>query len=180
MDKPDMPAVASPDNAWSQDAGVVPAPTPTQTAATSQTVVQAGAAPTISANAAIAEANRAVALRVSRAINSGEDTLTIELHPAELGHVAVHIAFHGSGVEVQMVVGRQETFQAFSQDRAALEQQFSQAGIDLGAGGLDLRYSQTPEPKQAYGSGSLQAEAGLSEAQASNIFSSDNLVNIVA
>ncbi len=128
----------------------------------------------------MAEANRAVALRVSRAIASGEDTLTIELHPAELGHVAVHLAFHDSGVQVQMVVGRQETFQAFSQDRAALEQQFSQAGIDLGAGGLDLRYSQTPEPRQAYASGSSSPEAGSSQAQTSNIFSSDNLVNIVA
>jgi flagellar hook-length control protein FliK len=133
-------------------------------------------------SAATAGANRAVALRISRAIASGEDTLTIDLHPAELGHVAVKLAFHGNSVDVQMVVGRQETFQAFNQDRAALEQQFSQAGINLGSGGLDLRYSQTPTtvPEQTGFSGSLQSDDGASDPQARTIFLGDNLVNIIA
>jgi hypothetical protein len=137
---------------------------------------------TASAGSAMAEANRAVALRVSRAIRSGQDTLTIELHPAELGHVAVRIAFHGNGVDVRMVVSRQETFQAFTQDRAALEQQFSQAGIDLGAGGLDLRYSRTPPPEawSAYPSRPTREDGELNERESRAIILGDNLVNIVA
>lgn len=135
-----------------------------------------------SANTAMADTNRAVALRVSRAIRSGEDTLTIELHPAELGHVAVHIAFHANGVDVQMFVGREETYKAFSQDRAALEQQFSQAGIDLGAGGLDLRHNPTPapEPKQTWTPASPEPSDGGGETEARTVFLGDNLVNIVA
>ena len=182
--KPDTIEIVPSDDSAPQMNGVTPnagpmqPPPPIQTDTTGQTIPAAPA----SAGGAMAEANRAVALRVSRAIRSGEDTLTIELHPAELGHVAVRIAFHGSGVDVQMVVGRQETFQAFSQDRAALEQQFSQAGIDLGAGGLDLRYSQTPtqEPKQAWGSGSHRSGDGLSETDTRTVLLGDNLVNIVA
>jgi hypothetical protein len=137
---------------------------------------------TASAVTAMSEANRAVALRVSHAIRSGQETLTIELHPAELGHVAVHLAFHGDSVDVRMVVGRQETFQAFSQDRAALEQQFSQAGIDLGTGGLDLRYSQTPapEPRQASASGPPREGGEPSERESRAVILGDNLVNIVA
>ncbi len=135
-----------------------------------------------SANTAMADANRAVALRVSRAIRSGEDTLTIELHPAELGHVAVHIAFHANGVDVQMLVGREETYRAFNQDRAALEQQFSQAGIDLGSGGLDLRHNRTSgsDAKQTWTPASPQQGDGSGEANMRAVFLGDNLVNIVA
>ncbi len=135
-----------------------------------------------SANTAMADANRAVALRISRAIRSGEDTLTIELHPAELGHVAVHIAFHANGVDVQMLVGREETYRAFNQDRAALEQQFSQAGIDLGSGGLDLRHNRTSgsDAKQTWTPASPQQGDGSGEANMRAVFLGDNLVNIVA
>ncbi len=97
----------------------------------------------------MAETQRQVAVRIGKAAKTGEDTLTIELHPADLGHVAVRLAFHATGVDVQMVVARKETYDAFMQDRASMEQQLSQAGIDLGSGGLNLQYgapSDRPAP----------------------------------
>ncbi len=182
--KADTIEIVSSDDSASSINGVTPSAGPMQPppAMQTETIPQSIPAVPASASGAMAEANRAVALRISRAIRSGEDTLTIELHPAELGHVAVRLAFHGNSVDVQMLVGRQETFQAFSQDRAALEQQFSQAGIDLGAGGLDLRYSQTPtqEQKQAWATGSHRSGDGPSETDTRTVLLGDNLVNIVA
>ncbi len=181
IDKPDADAIASPDSSVAQLAALTSNPGLAPIART-ETNLAAMNAPAMSTTTSMAEANRAVALRVSRAIASGEETLTIELHPADLGHVAVHLAFHDTGVEVRMVVSRQETYQAFSQDRAALEQQFSQAGVDLGAGGLDLQYSQTQaqQPKQASAPGLIQPDDGVSETNNSTVFLGDNLVNIVA
>jgi len=85
-----------------------------------------------------------IAVRIAHAAHAGNDTLSVELHPAELGDVTVRLEYHDGGtVSVQMVVNRPETYQAFLHDRAGLEQQFAQAGIDLGNSGLDLRFGQS-------------------------------------
>ena len=173
--------IGSPDAAASGLIGAAPSSDPRQLA-TLETVPQSMPQAGLPSGTAMAEANRAVALRVNRAIRSGQDTLTIELHPAELGHVAVRLAFHGNNVDVRMVVSRQETFQAFSQDRAALEQQFSQAGINLGSGGLDLRYGQPPAPeaRQPVATGSPQMKDEPAELAPRPVLLGDNQINIVA
>jgi flagellar hook-length control protein FliK len=161
-----------------QMAGARPAPGSAATDASASATApgQSGAS-----QSAIAAAGRAVALRLNRAIRNGEETLTVELHPAELGHVAVKLAFHASGVDVQMVLDRQETFQAFTQDRGSLEQQFAQAGIDLGNGGLDLRFGQGGQSGSERGSGMSSSPAATVAAPAeSQSILLDGLVNIVA
>lgn len=83
-----------------------------------------------------------LAVRIAGAVSDGSSTVTVELHPAELGKVEVHLTFHTDGVDVKMNVARPETFESLNRKRASLEQQLAQAGIDLGGGGLDLRYGQ--------------------------------------
>jgi flagellar hook-length control protein FliK len=88
------------------------------------------------------DAGEQVAIHIARAQSNGAKTITIDLHPAELGRVEVRLAFQSDGLSVRMTVERQETFEAFSRDRGGLEQQLAQAGVDLGGGGLDLRLGQ--------------------------------------
>ena len=88
------------------------------------------------------ETGEPVAIRIARAARDGDKTLTMELHPADLGRVEVRLSFHANGVGVQMTLDKPETFEAFSRNRAGLEQQLAQAGINLGDGGLDLRLGQ--------------------------------------
>jgi flagellar hook-length control protein FliK len=83
-----------------------------------------------------------VAIHVAQSLNEGTRTVTVELHPAELGRVEIHLSFHSDGMNVRMTVDRPETFEALSHDRGGLQQQLTQAGVDLGGGGLDLRLGQ--------------------------------------
>ena len=61
----------------------------------------------------------------------------------------VRLSFHTNGVGVQMTLDRPETFDAFSRNRADLEQQLAQAGVTLGDGGLDLRLGQQSNQQES-------------------------------
>jgi flagellar hook-length control protein FliK len=108
------------------------------------------ATPPFAGAAALAEARDTVALRVAHAAQDGVQTISIDLHPAELGHVGIELSFHDGGVSVQMTLARHETYEAFSRDRVALEQQLAQAGLSLGSGGLDLRFGQKQDQQPAF------------------------------
>ena len=94
---------------------------------------------------AIAEAGATIAARIGRAVEDGTHVLTVALHPVELGRVEVRLAFHSSGVDVQMTMSRPETYDAFTRNRGAMEQHLSDAGINLASGGLDMRFGQQPD-----------------------------------
>ena len=94
-------------------------------------------------------AGEQIAVHVAKALQDGSKTITVELHPAELGRVEIRLSFQADGLSVRMTVDRQETFDAFSRDRTGLEQQLGQAGVDLGAGGLDLRLGQQSDPSKS-------------------------------
>ncbi len=107
------------------------------------------------------EAGEPVAIRIARAARDGEKSLTMELHPADLGRVEVRLSFHADGVGVQMTLDKPETFEAFSRNRAGLEQQLAQAGINLGDGGLDLRLGQQGgQPGSERRPANLRTQAG--------------------
>lgn len=95
-------------------------------------------------------------MHVAQSLNDGGKTVTIELHPAELGRVEIHFTFHSDGTNVRLTVDRPETFDAFSHDRSGLQQQLAQAGVSLGGGGLDLRLGQQQsEQPGSYSSGRI-------------------------
>jgi flagellar hook-length control protein FliK len=97
-----------------------------------------------------AEAREMVSIRTAHAVQDGVQNVSIDLHPAELGHVGIELSFHAGGVSVQMTLSRQDAYEAFSRDRAALEQQLAQTGINLGSGGLDLRFDQKRDQPPAF------------------------------
>ncbi len=97
-----------------------------------------------------ADAGAQVTVHVAQALASGGKTMTVELHPAELGRVEIRFSFHPEGLTVRMTLDRPETFAAFSRDRAGLEQQLAQAGVDLAGGGLDLRLGQQSDQSNGY------------------------------
>jgi hypothetical protein len=105
---------------------------------------QAAAAPLAWRPHQVTEAGQQIALRAARASAQGVDTVSVDLRPPELGRVELRLTFHEGKVQVTMVAERAETFEALRQDRANLEQQMQQVGLDLGGGGLDLRHGRLP------------------------------------
>lgn len=144
-----------------------------------------GAVLTASPTQALADARDIVAMRIAHGVSTGDQTLSIDLHPAELGHVGVQLSFHDGSVSVQMTISRQDTFDSFSRDRGALEQQLAQAGVNLGSGGLDLRFGQ-PQGQPGFFGQAAPARVAVPRhvaavaAPPSRLRVSDNLLDIVA
>lgn len=127
-----------------------------------------------------------LAARLVRAVHDGQNALSVELHPAELGRIEVNLQFHADGVGVQMTVDRRETFDSFTRDRSGLEQQLSQAGINLGSGGLNLRFgspSGRPMPGErtaSVRSGYVAAAQPVSSSRPASPIRRDGRVDILA
>jgi flagellar hook-length control protein FliK len=143
------------------------------------------ATPPFTGAAALAEARDTVALRVAHAAQDGVQTISIDLHPAELGHVGIELSFHEGGVSVQMTLARHETYEAFARDRGALEQQLAQSGLSLGSGGLDLRFGQRQDQQPAFAGTQVSARVAPPQpAAATNPAAapraSDGRLNIIA
>lgn len=124
-----------------------------------------------------------IAIHVAKALNDGGKTVTVELHPADLGRVEIRFSFHSDGLDVRMTIDRPETFVAFSHDRAGLERQLTQAGVDLGGGGLDLRLGQQPDHPDSYSGGrnpGAQSPAPQTKQTRPVSWTSNGLLNILA
>jgi flagellar hook-length control protein FliK len=149
--KPDDAVTAA--SAFAAASGVAP---PASSAPNAVAAIAGPAMPQVAG-----EAGEPVAVRIARAARDGDQTLTLELHPADLGRVEVRLSFHADGVGVQMTLDKPETFAAFSHNRAGLEQQLAQSGISLGGGGLDLRLGQQGgQPESERRPGNVRASAG--------------------
>lgn len=129
-------------------------------------------------------ATQQVAVHVAQSMNAGGKTVTIELHPAELGRVEIHFSFHSDGTDVRLTVDRPETYDAFSHDRSGLQQQLAQAGVDLGGGGLDLRLGQQqPDQSGSYSGGRtsrVTMPTPQPDASPTTLWVSNSLLDILA
>lgn len=146
-------ATASAVQGQSHDARADPSAPPLVTAGVAGPAAPSAAAtvpPSAPAAPSTGTVTEQVAIHIAQSLNDGARTVTVELHPAELGRVEIHFSFHTDGMSVSMTVDRPETFAALSHDRSGLQQQLTQAGVDLGGGGLDLRLGQQ-QPDQSGG-----------------------------
>jgi flagellar hook-length control protein FliK len=125
-----------------------------------------------------------VAMHVAQSLNDTGKTVTVELHPAELGRVEIHFSFHSDGMNVRLIVDRPETFEAFSHDRSGLQQQLAQAGVNLGGGGLDLRLGQQqPDQSGSHSSGRsprVTLPTAQPDAAPATLWISNSLLDILA
>jgi flagellar hook-length control protein FliK len=133
----------------------------------------------------VAEAGQQIVLRTASAAADKVSTVSVDLRPPELGRVEVRLTFHEGKVQVSMVAERLETYEAFRQDKANIEQQMQQAGFQMGGGGLDLQHGrlprdtqdQAPRPQSLTQTDSEEAET---EATPLSRLTSDSLIDLIA
>lgn len=135
----------------------------------------------------LAEAAPQLALHLAQAAEQGQETVSVDLRPPELGRVELRLTFRDGQVQQVVVTAeRAETFEALRQDRTVLLQQMEQAGLQLGQSGLDLQHGRPPppDPEQAAPRSFRLAEAaedGAAEpAAAPGRPASDSLIDIIA
>jgi len=134
----------------------------------------------------VAEAGQQIVLRTSQAATEGVETISVDLRPPELGRVELRLTFRDGTVQVSMTAERVETYEAFRHDRASLEQQMQQAGLQLGSGGLDLQHGRLPpreggEPERRLAqTAELAADEAGDDALAPLRARSDSLIDLIA
>ncbi len=135
-----------------------------------------------------AEAAPQLVMRVAQAQKDGVDRISVDLRPPELGRVELQMTFRDGMVHVVMRAEQPETFEALRQERHHLEQQMADAGLQLGAGGLDLQQGRLPQPEpeaESRRQGPVLASEGETAVEETSSAgprppASDSLIDIIA
>ncbi len=84
-----------------------------------------------------------VAVHITRAIPQGMDRFSVQLHPAELGGVEIHLDFGKDGrVSALITTERPETLELLQRDSRAMERSLNDGGVKLDNGGLTFSLKQ--------------------------------------
>ncbi len=106
-----------------------------------------------------------VAVNISHAFESGQDKITIKLHPAELGRIEVRMDTNSDGsVQMRFSVDQPATLDLLQRDQKGLERALSDAGIKTDGSTLNfnLRGEGQSSQQQAQSDGrSSSSQAGF-------------------
>lgn len=96
-----------------------------------------------------------VSVAIRQAAKDGNDEITVQLDPVELGRVEVKLHMHKDGqAQLAFLVDKPETFDALSRDARMLEQALQEAGIKADTSGMQFNLRQQQQQPQ------MQSDAG--------------------
>lgn len=125
---------------------------------TFSTHIQTARAVATPSPAAQAGALNQVVVQISRAVKNGNDTITLQLHPAEMGTVNVRLDVAADGkVQGTVTADNPQTLDMLQKDSRSLERALQDAGLRADPG--SLQFSLDDQAKRQQGQ---QAEAGQS------------------
>ena len=142
---------------------------------TAQPHQQAAAMPKPATNPhahARAQVTDQVNVQISKAIASGMDKITVQLRPAHLGRVDVHMEMASDGrVTAVVTADNKDTLDLLKQDSRELERAMREAGLQMNSGDLSFNLRENGQQAQGnetsdgrgFGSGPLSNEPSLDE-----------------
>jgi flagellar hook-length control protein FliK len=98
-----------------------------------------------------------IKVQLSKSLKDGADTLSVQLHPDDLGRVDVKLEMQNGQVKATVTADRPETLQLLKNDASVLQQSLNSAGLSTDANSLSfqLRGEQQQQQQQ-----SAQNESG--------------------
>ena len=99
----------------------------------------ASAATNTAARTAPQPAAQQIAVQISRAAEAGQDRLTVNLKPAELGNVTIKLEVgHDNRIIAIIQAERPETLELLQRDARSLERAMAEAGLNTDSGSLNF------------------------------------------
>jgi len=115
-----------------------------------------------------------VNVQISKAIANGLDKISIQLKPAHLGRIDVHLEMASDGrVSAVVTADNKDTLDMLKQDSRELERAMREAGLQMGSG--DLSFNLRENGNQSQG-GAETAERGLGSGPLTNEPTLDELL----
>ncbi|WP_026987221.1 flagellar hook-length control protein FliK [Fodinicurvata fenggangensis] len=95
-----------------------------------------------------------IAMKIHKAVAGGNDRISVQLHPAELGRVDVKLDFGQDGLlRASITAERPETLDLLQRDARALERALGDAGVKTDSGSLNFNARDTAGQQQAFDQG---------------------------
>lgn len=102
-----------------------------------------------------------IAMKIHKAVAGGNERISVQLHPAELGRVDVKMEFGQDGLlRASITAERPETLDMLQRDARALERALSDAGVKTDSGSLNFNTRDTAGQQQAFDQGRSGAASG--------------------
>ncbi|HXP96374.1 MAG TPA: flagellar hook-length control protein FliK, partial [Telmatospirillum sp.] len=107
-----------------------------------------------------------IKVQLSKSLKDGADTLSVQLHPEDLGRVDVKLEMQNGQVKATITADRPETLQLLKNDASTLQQSLNNAGLGTDANSLSFQLrgeQQQQQPQQQAGQNGTSAFAGGSD-----------------
>ncbi len=152
-----MPPSGIPTSAPTAEPAPVPLANPALQGAAPLSAASSAPAPEVTtgrAGAAASEQSEILAIRIQKAVQAGQDRISLRLHPAELGRIDVQLEFADDGrLRAAILAERGEALDLLQRDARVLERALQEAGLktDSGSFTFDLRDQSAHEKHQSRG-----------------------------
>lgn len=110
-----------------------------------------------------------IAMKIHKAAAAGNERISVQLHPAELGRVDVKLEFSQDGLlRASITAERPETLDLLQRDARALERALGDAGVKTDSGSLNFNTRDTAGQQQAFDGRQGQSGDSGSQGPAAN------------
>ena len=105
-----------------------------------------------------------IKVQLSKSLKDGADTLSVQLHPEDLGRVDVKLEMQNGQVKATITADRPETLQMLKNDSSSLQQSLNNAGLGTDANSLNFQLRGEQQQQQSAQSGNGGLSGGTDNA----------------
>ncbi len=120
-----------------------------------------------------------VSVQISKAINAGNDKISIQLKPAEMGRVDVKMEIgHDGRVTAVVTADNKGTLDLLQKDAKELQQALQQAGLQVDNDGLSFNLREQGEGQDMAGNSANGGEQGIDDGQGNELSLEEELAGL--